>query len=240
MQRTTTTAADIAGDVEPNVLARQMFGQRFAFGTSVVGLGDDYRTALLNAGNVAVEVFKRERQLIGIKAFGATPELRPLQLLDDGLEALDLTVAAVGGAQTGNTNVIPGLPGFAQEVATFVASGRRGAGARGPRGTPGEKTISLLAISVSHLEEHWYVELELPLGLTDEARRPDTKKGMARWAADQAVDKIRDRFEWDAIGYGSVARWAPLLPFPTNFANSPKRTCAMSCSWSCWRISNSQ
>src|SRR6266568_3470682 len=42
---------------------------------------------------------------------------------------------------------------------------------------PHEKTISLLAISVSHLEEHWDMELELPLGLTDEARRPGTKKG---------------------------------------------------------------
>ena len=70
---------------------------------------------------------------------------------------------------------------------------------------PHEKTISLLAISVSHLVEHWDLELELPLGLQDEACRAGTKMGMARWAADCAVDKIRDRFGWDAIGYGSAA-----------------------------------
>src|SRR5215475_5892751 len=69
---------------------------------------------------------------------------------------------------------------------------------------PDEKTLSLLAISVSHLEKHWKVQLELPLELEDEKRRPGTKKGMARWTADRAVDTIRDRFGWDAVGYGSV------------------------------------
>jgi DNA polymerase-4 len=70
---------------------------------------------------------------------------------------------------------------------------------------PDEKIISLLAISVSHLEKHWDLELEFPLGLRDEPRRPGTKMGMARLAADRAVDKIRNRFGWDAIGYGQVA-----------------------------------
>jgi DNA polymerase-4 len=70
---------------------------------------------------------------------------------------------------------------------------------------PGEKTISLLAISVSHLEKHEVMQLELPLGLDDEPRRPGAKRGLARWIADRAVDRIRDRFGWNAVGYGSVA-----------------------------------
>lgn len=70
---------------------------------------------------------------------------------------------------------------------------------------PREKFISLLAISVSHLEEHAHLQLELPLGLADEARRPGTGKGLARWVADRAMDRIRDRFGWEAVGYASVA-----------------------------------
>jgi hypothetical protein len=74
---------------------------------------------------------------------------------------------------------------------------------------PEEKTISLLAISVSHLE-----------GLEDEKRRPGTKRGMARWTTDRAVDMIRDRFGWDAVDTDQSRG-----PFPMSFANSPKRTC---------------
>ena len=33
---------------------------------------------------------------------------------------------------------------------------------------------------------------------------PAQSWGMARWLADRAVDRIRDRFGWDAVGYGSV------------------------------------
>jgi DNA polymerase-4 len=69
---------------------------------------------------------------------------------------------------------------------------------------PNEKNISLLAISVSHLERHWDVQLELPLGLEDEKRRPGSKRGVSRWMADRAIDMIRDRFGWNAVGYGSV------------------------------------
>ena len=70
---------------------------------------------------------------------------------------------------------------------------------------PHERIISLLGISVSHLEAHWDVQLELPLGLEEERRRPGTKRGMARWRADRAVDEIRHRFGWEAVAYGSAA-----------------------------------
>jgi len=70
---------------------------------------------------------------------------------------------------------------------------------------PEEKTISLLAISASQLEANAELQFELPLGLQDEARRPGSRKGLARHAADRAVDKIRDRFGWGAVGYGSSA-----------------------------------
>jgi DNA polymerase IV len=67
-----------------------------------------------------------------------------------------------------------------------------------------EKIISLLAISVSQLEKLADLQLELPLA-PDDKRRPGSRTGVARWLADRAVDAIRDRFGWEAVGYGSVA-----------------------------------
>ena len=68
---------------------------------------------------------------------------------------------------------------------------------------PDEKTISLLAISVSHLEEHPILQLELPFGLPDEGERAGARRGIARLRADLALDAIRARFGHGAVGYAS-------------------------------------
>ncbi len=69
---------------------------------------------------------------------------------------------------------------------------------------PDERTISLLAISVSHLEKDRPLQLEMSLGLCDEKRKPGSRIGMARITADRAVDNVRGRFGWGAAGYASV------------------------------------
>jgi DNA polymerase-4 len=66
-----------------------------------------------------------------------------------------------------------------------------------------EIVISLLAISVGHLEAMPHLQFELPLGLSDEPRRPGSRRGASRFLADRAMDRVRDRFGWEAIGYGS-------------------------------------
>ena len=97
MQRAAAAAADRALNVEADLFARQMVGQRLAtrgpFGLLLLAM----RTLLFFAGKIAVDLFERERQLVGIKALGTAAKLRPLQLLDDRLQALDLAVAVLDG-----------------------------------------------------------------------------------------------------------------------------------------------
>jgi DNA polymerase-4 len=62
---------------------------------------------------------------------------------------------------------------------------------------------------VSNLEDHSALQLEFPFGLANEERRPGAQKGMARLVVDRAVDAVRNRFGWEAIGCASVALGAP-------------------------------
>jgi len=69
----------------------------------------------------------------------------------------------------------------------------------------GEREISLLAISVSHLVAEPVLQLELPLGLDHEGRRPGTPAGAGRWALDRSMDRVRERFGKGSVGYAAVA-----------------------------------
>jgi hypothetical protein len=95
VERAVAACASLAVDVEPDILARQTIGQRPAPGRRLARLCFDGRTALSDAGDIAVEVFQGKRHLAGIETFGAAPELCPLELLDDKLKAFDFAVAAL-------------------------------------------------------------------------------------------------------------------------------------------------
>ena len=94
--------------------------------TGITGFGDSYA----DTGSAPGGAFRP----LGFPC-PAGPPTNPTCRFSNGTNFVDslqstyklpsLTNYAVGGAQTGNTNVIPGLPGFADEVAAFVASGRR-------------------------------------------------------------------------------------------------------------------
>ncbi len=71
---------------------------------------------------------------------------------------------------------------------------------------PQEKTITLLAISVSHLESREGSAARTSARARRRCASPRQAAGAPlRWAADRAVDAIRDRFGWAAVGYSSVA-----------------------------------
>src|SRR4051812_7784017 len=94
--------------------------------TSISGFGDSYA----DTGSAPGGTFR----LFGFPC-PAGPPTNPTGHFSNGTNFVDslqsiyrlppLTNYAFGGAQTGSTNVIPGIPGFSQEIATVVASGRR-------------------------------------------------------------------------------------------------------------------
>jgi DNA polymerase IV len=79
-----------------------------------------------------------------------------------------------------------------------------------------EQEISLLAISVSHLVHEPALQLELPLGLPGEDRRPGTPGGATRWALDHAVDRVRDRFGRESVAFAAV-RFSDASRVPDEF-----------------------
>jgi DNA polymerase IV len=68
---------------------------------------------------------------------------------------------------------------------------------------PDQFQISLLAVSVSNLVDQPVLQLELPI-LPDEAERPGSRVGAARWAVDHSIDAVRVRFGRAAVGYAGV------------------------------------
>ena len=69
---------------------------------------------------------------------------------------------------------------------------------------PDQRHLSLLAISVSGLSHVPALQLELPTGRLDDALRPGTAAGAARWAVDHQMDAVRTRFGRAAVGYTST------------------------------------
>ncbi len=68
---------------------------------------------------------------------------------------------------------------------------------------PGEREITLLAISVSNLVDQPALQLELEVQ-PDDPLRPGSTSGAARWAVDRSMDEVRRRFGRSAVGYVAV------------------------------------
>jgi DNA polymerase IV len=78
-----------------------------------------------------------------------------------------------------------------------------------------EYQISLLAISVSNLVDQPVLQLEFPLP-PDDAERPGSRIGSARWAVDHSIDDVRRRFGRSSVGYASVVL-SPHVSVPDEF-----------------------
>lgn len=91
-------------DVDQHVFARQVVGKRLALRLRLGGRLEHPRTATFRVRQVRLDVLQGERQLVGIQALGAAAELRPLQLLDDRLEPVDLPVTTSTTAAMSRTS----------------------------------------------------------------------------------------------------------------------------------------
>jgi DNA polymerase IV len=87
---------------------------------------------------------------------------------------------------------------------------------------PDESEISLIGMSIGNLVDESSLQLELPLELEDERRRPGTAVGAARWSADRAVDAVRARFGRDAVDYARV-RFSDVSRVPGAFRELAQR-----------------
>ena len=89
-----------------------------------------------------------------------------------------------------------------------------------------ERIITLLAISVSHLDaSSRSCSSSSRSDFPTRNGGPGTRQGIARWSADRAMDAIRERFGRDAIGYAAL-RSTGGARFRTPSGNSPRRTSA--------------
>ena len=81
-------AADHAVDIEPDIFARQMIGQRFATGGpfGLLALSSTADASLRTRARSLSRSSSASANLVGIEALGTAAKLRPLQLLDDGAE----------------------------------------------------------------------------------------------------------------------------------------------------------
>ena len=68
---------------------------------------------------------------------------------------------------------------------------------------PGERVVTLLAISLSNLVDEPEVQLELPV-VDDHPHRAGSPSGASRLAVDRSMDSVRRRFGRSSVGYAAV------------------------------------
>ena len=92
---TAAVGAFIALDIEHDIRAWQMARKSRAPWRGRGMVPRRFRAGGFRSGDIGVEVFKPESQLIGVEAFGPASEPSALKLSDDALKAFDLVVAGL-------------------------------------------------------------------------------------------------------------------------------------------------